>query len=82
MKIRYYGKSDEDNRRCAEFTYKEKEADKFYRIMQYIEKEYGFKFYPVSVADDGVIMTSTFVADRHEFEELKEAWKDAKKVIL
>lgn len=80
MKIKYYGKS-EIGMRCAEFTYKDKEEEKFYEIQEYVEEKYGFEIFNVGVSDDDVNIVYVEVEDKYEFEELKNAWKEAKMAL-
>lgn len=77
-------------RRCVEFQYRGKEKELFERRIAYIAEEWGIEYdgfkCPVVdsdqfTPDNDIYTVFVDIADRNEFDELSEAWKDAKRVI-
>lgn len=82
MTIKYVGTRDNNrvggyckNKRFAEFSYKDEEEARFDKIAAYLKKK-GFDI------DTSVINWACIeVADREEYNEVVECFKEAKRVI-
>lgn len=82
MTIKYVGTRDNNrvggycrNKRFAEFSYRDEEQDRFFKIAEYLEMQ-GYSI------DTGVFNWALIeVADREEYNEVAARFKEAKRVI-
>lgn len=82
MTIKYVGTRDNNrvggycrNKRFAEFSYRDEEEERFYKIAAYLKMQ-GYEI------DTGVINWAVIeVADREEYNNVVECFREAKRTI-
>lgn len=83
MRITYRGVRDNNRvgggckgKRLAEFEYSEKETERFFKIVEYLEDQ-GYSGIDTGVAEWAAVV----VIDRDEYNDLAQLFKEAKRLI-